>query len=95
MKISEINQKVIQLVSEQVAIPVNEITENKSLIGDLGFDSLDIVELVIAVEDELKMSIADEEISDSDGGYKFTSVGEFIAIVLKAYELSFPGKAVA
>ena len=55
----DIDQKVIEIVSEQMGVDKSEITRETHFINDLNADSLDTVELVMEFEDEL--SIPDEE----------------------------------
>ncbi len=57
----EIEQKVIDIVAEQMGVDKAEITRDTSFINDLNADSLDTVELVMEFEDEFEMSIPDEE----------------------------------
>jgi acyl carrier protein len=56
-----IEQKVIDIISEQMGVDKSEITRETSFINDLNADSLDTVELVMEFEDEFDMSIPDEE----------------------------------
>lgn len=58
---SEIEAKVKSIVSEQLNVPSDEVTVEKSFIDDLKADSLDIVELVMSFEDEFKLTIPDED----------------------------------
>ena len=53
--------KVRDIVAEQLQISAEEINLDSSFIDDLGADSLDIVELVMAMEDAFQMDIPDEE----------------------------------
>ena len=57
----DIEQKVIEIVSEQMGVDKSEITRETHFINDLNADSLDTVELVMEFEDEFEMSIPDEE----------------------------------
>jgi len=57
----EIEEKVIEIVSEQMGVDKSEITRETSFVNDLNADSLDTVELVMEFEDEFEMSIPDEE----------------------------------
>lgn len=54
-------EKVIEIVSEQLEVPKEEITRESSFIDDLKADSLDIVELVLQFEEEFSMSFAEED----------------------------------
>jgi acyl carrier protein len=56
-----IQEKVIEIVSEQMGVDKAGITRETSFINDLNADSLDTVELVMEFEDEFDMSIPDEE----------------------------------
>src|SRR5438270_12646504 len=57
----DIEQKVIEIVSEQMGVEKSEITRETHFIDDLNADSLDTVELVMEFEDEFELSIPDEE----------------------------------
>jgi acyl carrier protein len=59
--IQSIENKVIEIISEQMGADKSEITRETSFINDLNADSLDTVELVMEFEDEFDMSIPDEE----------------------------------
>lgn len=56
-----LNQGVIRLVSDQMSIPKEEISLDSQFMADLGFDSLDIVEFVMTIEEEFNISVPDEE----------------------------------
>jgi acyl carrier protein len=59
--VQAIENKVIEIISEQVGVDKSEITRETSFINDLNADSLDTVELVMEFEDEFDMSIPDED----------------------------------
>jgi acyl carrier protein len=59
--VQAIENKVIEIISEQMGVDKSEITRATSFINDLNADSLDTVELVMEFEDEFDMSIPDEE----------------------------------
>jgi acyl carrier protein len=61
MNVQEVEQKVIEIISEQMGVDKAEISRETSFINDLNADSLDTVELVMEFEDEFGMSIPDEE----------------------------------
>lgn len=56
-----IDKKIKQIIAEQLGLNEDEILDEASLIDDLGADSLDIVELVMAMEEEFEMEIPDED----------------------------------
>lgn len=58
---SDITDKVISIVGDQLNVPREEITRDSSFVDDLKADSLDIVELVMALEDEFEVKIPDED----------------------------------
>ncbi len=61
LDVQAIEDKVIEIISEQMGADKAEITRDTSFINDLNADSLDTVELVMEFEDEFDMSIPDEE----------------------------------
>ena len=60
-KSKEINEKVKQIVSEQLGVDEAEVTPSASFVDDLGADSLDTVELVMAFEEAFDIEISDED----------------------------------
>ncbi len=54
-------EKVKEILSKQLEISVDEIKIENSLQEDLGADSLDVVEIVMSLEDEFSIEIADED----------------------------------
>jgi acyl carrier protein len=72
-----IQEKVIEIVSEQMGVDKNEVSPETSFINDLNADSLDTVELVMEFEDEFDMSIPDEEAE------KIQTVGAAIDYITK------------
>ncbi len=54
-------KKIIQIVAEQLGLSEDEVQRDAALIDDLGADSLDVVELVMALEEEFEMEIPDED----------------------------------
>ena len=79
--VQTIENKVIEIISEQMGVDKSEISRQTSFINDLNADSLDTVELVMEFEDEFDMSIPDEEAE------KIQTVGaavDYIVTVAKA-----------
>jgi acyl carrier protein len=61
MTATNVEQKVKNIIAEQLGVGEDEIKMTSSFIEDLGADSLDIVELVMAMEEEFEVEIPDEE----------------------------------
>ena len=57
---SDNSERVIAIVMEHLGVEKDKITENSSFIDDLGADSLDTVELVMAFEEEFSIEIPDD-----------------------------------
>ncbi|MHC4618476.1 MAG: acyl carrier protein [Planctomycetota bacterium] len=72
--------KVIEIISEQMGVDKSEITRETSFINDLNADSLDTVELVMEFEDEFDMSIPDEEAE------KIQTVGAAVDYIVNAVQ---------
>lgn len=66
------DERVKKVIEEQLSVNEDQITREASFIDDLGADSLDTVELVMALEEEFGIEIPDEEAE------KITKVGEAI-----------------
>jgi acyl carrier protein len=58
---NEIEEKVIEIVAEQMGVDKSEITRETSFVNDLNADSLDTVELVMEFEDEFETNIPDDQ----------------------------------
>ncbi|GAA5784034.1 acyl carrier protein [Chitiniphilus shinanonensis] len=56
-----IEQRVKKIVAEQLGVPETDVKNESSFVNDLGADSLDTVELVMALEEEFECEIPDEE----------------------------------
>ena len=78
LDVKAIEDKVVDIISEQMGVDRAEITRETSFINDLNADSLDTVELVMEFEDEFDMSIPDEEAE------KIQTVGAAIDYIVTA-----------
>ena len=56
-----VDEKVKQIIVEQLGVDESQVDNTASFVDDLGADSLDIVELVMALEEEYEMEISDED----------------------------------
>jgi acyl carrier protein len=71
----EIAEKVKEIISQQLDVDTTNIEENASFIDDLGADSLAIVELVLAFEEQFEIDIPDEDTE------KIRTVGDAISYI--------------
>ena len=76
MERDDLFKKVRGIVADKLSISEDQVTEGASFIDDLGADSLDTVELVMALEDEFGLDIPDEEAE------KLTTVGKAMDYIL-------------
>ncbi len=72
---SNIEERVKKIIVEQLGVSEDEASEDASFVDDLGADSLDTVELVMALEEEFECEIPDEEAE------KITTVKQAISYV--------------
>lgn len=56
-----VERKVIEIIVEQLGVSEDEVAMEASFIDDLGADSLDLVELIMALEEEFSLEISDED----------------------------------
>ena len=71
----EVKSKVTKIIVDQLGVDEKEVTPKASFIEDLGADSLDIVELVMALEEEFDIEISDDEAE------KITKVQEAVEFI--------------
>jgi len=70
-----LEERVTEIIAEQLGVSKEEVVPGASFIDDLGADSLDIVELVMAMEEEFDIEIPDEDAE------KIQTIGDAIAYV--------------
>jgi acyl carrier protein len=61
MTMADVAAKVKKIISEQLGVPETDVKPEASFVNDLGADSLDTVELVMALEEEFSVEIPDED----------------------------------
>ena len=71
------DERVKQIIIEQLGVEAGQVTEGAKFVEDLGADSLDTVELVMALEEEFSIEIPDEDAE------KITTVGDAVNYVQK------------
>jgi len=76
MEREELLKKIKAIAADKLSISEEQVTPEASFIDDLGADSLDTVELVMALEDEFNLDIPDEEAE------KLTTVGKAMDYIL-------------
>jgi acyl carrier protein len=70
-----VEEKVKNIIMEQLGVDAEEVTPEASFVNDLGADSLDTVELVMALEEAFKIEISDEDAE------KITTVSDAIKYI--------------
>lgn len=68
-------EKIREIIADKLSVSEDEITMDSAFLEDLNADSLDIVELIMALEDELDMEIPDEDAEN------FVTVGDVVKFV--------------
>ena len=56
-----VEEKMVEIIAKQLSVDKSKVVPEASFVDDLGADSLDLVELVMAMEEEFGMEIADED----------------------------------
>ncbi len=82
MLVASVEERVVDIVSEQLGVDKDKITRETHFVNDLGADSLDTVELVMELEEEFDINIPD------DAAEKIQTVGEAIDFIDKAQSSS-------
>jgi acyl carrier protein len=70
---ADFEKRVRELIAEQLGVTIEQVVTDANLVSDLGADSLDVVELVMALEDELGVEVPDED------AQKLVTVGAVLA----------------
>ncbi|MDZ7261809.1 MAG: acyl carrier protein [candidate division KSB1 bacterium] len=78
--VAKIKERVKEIIVDQLGVDASEVTDDASFIEDLGADSLDTVELIMAFEEEFGIEIPDEEAES------LNTVGLAIDYLLKKLE---------
>ncbi len=68
-------EKIKKIISEQLEVDQNIVTENASITGDLGADSLDLVDLAMSIEDEFDIELSDDALE------KIKTVSDLVAYI--------------
>lgn len=68
-------EKVKKIISEQLEVDQSIISESSTITGDLGADSLDLVDLAMSIEDEFDIELSDEALD------KIKSVGDLVVYI--------------
>lgn len=77
---ASVEERVIEIVCENLAVSKDQVNRNTSFIEDIGADSLDIVELIMELEEEFEITIPDDQAE------KIKTVGEAIDYIQKELE---------
>ena len=72
---ASVQERVIDIVAEQLGVDKEKVTPETSFVNDLGADSLDIVELVMELEEEFDITIPD------DASEKIQTVGQAVQFI--------------
>ena len=75
---SDIAEKVTNIIVKQLGVSAEEVKPEASFVDDLGADSLDLTELIMAMEEEFDIEIADDE------AQKIVKVADAVAYIEKA-----------
>jgi acyl carrier protein len=73
--VENLEERVKKIIVTQLAVDISEVTQQSQFVQDLGADSLDTVELVMALEEEFDIEIPDEDAE------KIKTVGEAVSYI--------------
>ena len=77
---ASIQERVVNIIADQLGVNQESVTEKTDIANDLGADSLDIAELMIAFEDEFDIDIVEEDAQN------ITTVGQVVDHITKAVD---------
>jgi len=83
--VENFDQRIREIIAEQLMADLEEVTDKAEFVDDLGADSLDVAELILAFEDEFGIEISDNEAE------KIQTVGEAIKLITQKipYKICF------
>ncbi len=70
-------ERVQEIIAEELDVDKEQVTEDASILNDLGADSLDVVELVMALEESFDITVSDDEVQ------KLKTVGDVVEYIKK------------
>lgn len=76
-RVERVAERVFQCAAEQAGVSVSSVRSDSHIVADLGMDSLDIIEFLMAIEEEFEIEIADEDAE------RCSTVGDVIELVKK------------
>lgn len=71
-------EKIAEIIAEQLGYDVDELSMETDLVKDLNADSLDVVEIVMALEDEYEISIPDDDVEEALSVPTIGSIVEYL-----------------
>jgi acyl carrier protein len=77
---SSVEARVAAIVGDQLGVDVDKLTPESSLLDDLGADSLDVVELIMALEEEFGLKVPDDDVEN------IRSVGDVVQYLVARVE---------
>ncbi len=75
--IAPLRDRIVEIISESLGRRKEQVTFSSTFIKDIGIDSLDSIELIMALEEEFEMSISDDEV------HKIKTVGDAIGYIVQ------------
>ncbi|OGO88872.1 MAG: acyl carrier protein [Clostridiales bacterium GWF2_36_10] len=71
-------EKIREIIAKQLRIDINKISKDSNIIEDLGADSLDLVEMLMSIEDNMGIVVSDDDAAD------LKTVGDVAAFIERA-----------